>query len=123
MAQYAYNSTTSEAIGFSLFYASYGFQPTAYYEPEYDESPAQAAQLKVDQLKALHKQLTEDIRFVAYRMAKYYDNGRLTEPIFKKGEKVFLIQRNFKTKRPNKKLDHVKAGLFKVIDMTRKNTY
>jgi hypothetical protein len=88
-----------------------------------DENPAQTAQLKIEQLKALHEQLTQDMRFVTYRMAKYYDNGRLSEPIFKKEEKVFLVQRNFKTKRPNSKLDYVKVELFKVLEKNGKNVY
>jgi hypothetical protein len=36
------------------------------------------------------------------------------EPIFKKRDKVYLIQRNIQTKRLSTKLDHKKLGLFKI---------
>jgi hypothetical protein len=36
------------------------------------------------------------------------------EPMFKKGDKVYLIRRNIQTKQPSTKLDHKKLGLFKI---------
>ena len=33
-------------------------------------------------------------------------------PQLKKGNKVYLYIKNLKTKRPNKKLDHIKVGPF-----------
>ena len=36
------------------------------------------------------------------------------EPTLKKGDKVYLLRRNIKTKRPSDKLDHKKLGLFKI---------
>jgi hypothetical protein len=36
------------------------------------------------------------------------------KPIFKEGDKVYLIQRNIQTKKPSTKLDHKKLGLFKI---------
>jgi hypothetical protein len=34
--------------------------------------------------------------------------------MLKKGDKVYLIQRNIQTKQPSTKLDHKKLGLFKI---------
>jgi hypothetical protein len=34
--------------------------------------------------------------------------------MFKKKDKVYLIQRNIQTKQPSTKLDHKKLGLFKI---------
>ena len=36
------------------------------------------------------------------------------EPTLKKGDKVYLIRRNIKTKRPSDKLNHKKIGLYKI---------
>ena len=36
------------------------------------------------------------------------------EPTLKKGDKVYLLRRNIKTKRPSNKLDHKKLGPFKI---------
>ena len=45
-------------------------------------------------------------------MAVYYDNRHIEAPDFKKGEKVFLLRQNIKTKRLNQKLDHIRLGPF-----------
>ena len=63
------------------------------------------------------------MRFVTYRTAKYYDKSRLSAPIFKKGEKVFLLRRNIKTKWLSTKLNHVKIGSFKILGNSEKNVY
>jgi hypothetical protein len=75
----------------------------------------------------LHEELSKDITFLTHRMATYYNRGRL-ELHLKKGESVYLLRRhsgkesfNIKTKRPNKKLDFQKLGLYiikKNVDMT-----
>ena len=91
MVQFVYNNTVSDITGFLSLYLNYGFKPDIYYQLELDKSLSQTAQLKVDQLKGLHEQLMQDIQFIVYRIAKYYNNGRLLELIFKRGKKVFLI--------------------------------
>ena len=35
---------------------------------------------------------------------------------FKKGDKVYLLTKNFKSKQFSKKLDYIKMGLFKMIN-------
>ena len=47
-------------------------------------------------------------------MKHYYNIKRQEAPQFKKGEKVFLLRRNIKTKRPSEKLDYKKLGPFKI---------
>ena len=123
MAQFAFNSSIHEATGLTPYFANYGWEPTAYYEPKADDRPAAAAQLSVQELRELQQQLTLDLKFVAYRMAHYYNNHRSTEPILKEGDKVFLIRRNIKTKRPSLKLDHVKLGPFQVEKALGRVTY
>jgi hypothetical protein len=46
------------------------------------------------------------------RTARYYNENHQEGPDLKKGEKVFLLQKNIKTKRPSRKLDHLKLGPF-----------
>jgi hypothetical protein len=47
-------------------------------------------------------------------MALYYNGKHQIGPNFKKGEKVYLLCRNIKTKQPSMKLDHQKLGLFEI---------
>jgi hypothetical protein len=44
----------------------------------------------------------------------YYNRYYNIEPILKKKDKIYLIQRNIQIKQPNTKLDHKKLGLFKI---------
>jgi len=48
-------------------------------------------------------------------MKKYYDRKRLKGPDLKEGDKVWLLYKNFKSKRPSKKLNYIKLGLFKIV--------
>jgi hypothetical protein len=70
--------------------------------------------LQVLDLKALHEKLAADLVFFTKRIISYYDKYRNIEPIFKKKDKIYLIQRNIQTKQPSTKLDHKKLGLFKI---------
>jgi hypothetical protein len=70
--------------------------------------------LQVLDLKALHEKLAADLVFFTKRIVSYYDKYRNIEPIFKKKDKIYLIQRNIQTKQPSTKLDHKKLGLFKI---------
>jgi hypothetical protein len=46
---------------------------------------------------------------------KYYtDKKQLKGSTLKKRDKIYIVQRNIKTKRPNDKLDWKKIGLFKI---------
>ena len=54
------------------------------------------------------------------RMQRQMDKKLKMAPQLKKGDKVYLLTRNWKTKKPRtKKLDHVKVGLFSVEERTR----
>ena len=46
---------------------------------------------------------------------KYYNQKVFKKPDFKKGDKVYLLTKNFKSKRPSKKLNYIKIELFKII--------
>jgi hypothetical protein len=48
--------------------------------------------------------MSRDMEFFSHQMG----------PGFKKGEKVYLLRRNIKIKRPSTKLDHQKLGPFKI---------
>jgi hypothetical protein len=53
------------------------------------------------------------------RIVLYYNKYYNIEPILKKRNKVYLIQRNIQTKRLSTKLDYKKLGLFKIKRITR----
>jgi hypothetical protein len=55
-----------------------------------------------------------DLVFFTKKIILYYDKYYNIEPIFKQGDKIYLIRRNIQTKQLNTKLDHKKLGLFKI---------
>jgi hypothetical protein len=52
------------------------------------------------------------------RMKFYYDQSRQEAPEFQRGEKVYLLRRNIRTRRPSAKLDHLKLGPFEIEEKT-----
>jgi hypothetical protein len=65
-------------------------------------------------LKTFHKELAVDLVFFTKKIILYYDRYYNIKPILKKGDKVYLIQRNLQTKRLSTKLDHKKLRLFRI---------
>jgi transposase InsO family protein len=112
MAQFAYNNAIHSTTQETPFFTNYGYNPTLIGEPFNKEQIAKEADNTVKTIQKLHAQLSKDIDFMNIRMAKYYNENHQKGPDFKKGEKVFLLQKNIKTKRPSRKLDHPKLGPF-----------
>ena len=52
--------------------------------------------VKVEELKALHKELSLDIKFIVVRSTIYYNKKYNIGPILKEGEKVYLLRKNVK---------------------------
>ena len=49
-------------------------------------------------------------------MTEYANKKRITGPLLKKGDKVYLLRKNIKTKWPSNKLDFKKLGLFEILE-------
>ncbi len=74
-------------------------------------------------MHALYAMLKQKLEFVRLRMKRYYDKTRLEGPRLGRGDKVYLILWNLRTKRLSRKLDFWKIGLFKIIDKISDNNY
>jgi hypothetical protein len=122
IAQLAYNRTTTETTKVSPFFANYG------YEPEIDRkgtdvTKSEKARWEANMIKTLQEELALELRFIAARAAKYYDKKHNEDVILREGDKVYLLRRNIKTKRPSNKLDHVKIGPFRILRNIRNTSY
>ena len=82
-----------------------------------------AAILQYNKLTALHKQLSLNIQFLNEQMASYTNKKRSQEPSFKKGDRVYLIRKNLKTKRPSDKLDWKKFGTYEILEKVSSLNY
>jgi transposase InsO family protein len=112
MAQFAYNNAMHATTKETPFFTNYGYNPTLLGEPLNKQQLANQAGNTIGAIRQLHAQLSKDIDFVNLRTARYYNENHQEGPDLKKGEKVFLLQKNIKTKRPSRKLDHPKLGPF-----------
>lgn len=113
MAELALNKLSSSATGSTPSYANYGRNPNIRDAPL--TSPmSDRAIVFVDDLKKLHKQIENNLEVSQIRMEKQENKHRSKGPQLKEGDKVWLHTKNLKTKRPNKKLDHVRVGPFRM---------
>jgi len=62
----------------------------------------------------LYKNIYKTAKLVQERMRKYYNLKKSKGLDLKKGDKVWLLYKNFKLRWLSKKLDHIKIGLFKI---------
>ena len=56
-------------------------------------------------------------------MKKYYNQKVFKGLNFKKGNKIYLFIKNFKSKRLSKKLNYIRIKLFKIINKVIKVSY
>ena len=73
---------------------------------------AKAAIILADDIKKLYAQLLLLIKQLNNVVAIRENCKRKKQPQLKRGDKVYLLTKNIKARRLNKKLDYVKVGLF-----------
>ena len=57
-------------------------------------------------MQQIHEQLKKDLQFICERMKIYYNLQHENIFTFKKKQKIYLSQENFKTKQLSKKLNY-----------------
>ncbi len=67
--------------------------------------------------------LKKELEFVRLRIKQHYNKHRLKGPCLERGDKVYLISQNLRTKQPSKKLDFKKIRPFKVNKRISDNNY
>lgn len=121
LAEFAYNSAEQESIHMSPFQAIYGYQPKFSPKDEFVQTvPAVKQRLK--NIKRGFEVIKKAIREAQAKQKEHYDKKRKEAPIYKVGDWVLIRQDNLTTVRDSQKLDHRKAGPFKIIKITGKNT-
>jgi hypothetical protein len=122
MAQVALNNAYTESTGTSPFFANFGKDPNLFMKP-YDSPELDAAMIAANQLKDIHNACGDQIKNTQKKTAAYLQDKRKTAPQLKKGDKVYLLTKNLKTRRPTKKLDQVKVGPFLIEEQRGPQNY
>jgi hypothetical protein len=119
MAQLAYNGATTETTHVTPFFAFHGYPLNiGQYERTLD-AISDDAQTSAEHMYALHDNLSKDLKMIALKQKKYYDQSRAKKtPDYEPGDKVYLLRRNIKTTRPSPKLDYKKLGPFRIARKT-----
>jgi hypothetical protein len=91
LVQFVYNIFVAENTKILLAYATYRYNPEAYYSAITSEVNNQAATLQVLDLKVFYEELTADLVFFTKRIILYYDIYYNIKLIFKKKNKIYLI--------------------------------
>src|SRR6266700_343540 len=71
----------------------------------------------------LYKNLRNTAKLVQEYIKRYYDKKRSKGPALKRGDKVWLLHKNFKNRQLSKKLNHVKLGPFEIAEKILEVTY
>ena len=120
LAQFAYNNHQHSTTRISLFYANYGKHPNWDPKNNITTSTLEAATTKINKIVKLHEELSRRVDQGGKDTAKQVNKKRLKGPTFERGDKVYLLTKNLKSKQPSSKLDHVRIGPFKVKKQTSK---
>ena len=123
VAQFAWCSASGKILKTILFYANYSIELQLYKEAKEISSIAEYTRIDVEQIKNLYNNLVIDIKFFVQQMAFYTNKKCLEGPWLRRGDKVYFLQRNIKTTRPNNKLDYKKLGLFVIEQVIRLVNY
>ena len=104
-------------------YARYGYEPEAYNGQYETTNLSEEGLITVTPWKHIVETLQDEIDFQNFHRRQYYDNKRQVEPSLKRGDEVYLLWWNIKTKRPSSKLDYKKLGPFKITKRINDITY
>jgi molybdopterin converting factor small subunit len=122
VAEFAYNNTFQESIHQTLFFANYG------YHPRFDSlnlslAKNPVAQDLVTRLLEIHKDMKARLVEAQEWQKRNVDKSRKQNPNISVGDKIWLLHRNMKTRRPSDKLDYCRLGPFRVSKQVNEVAY
>ena len=110
ITQLAHNNKKSDTTGLTPFFANYGKHPELFHASKPGPN-AHRAMVTVSDMTKLHEKMADAIIHSNNKIETRINSKKMALQL-KEGDKMYLFIKNFKTKRPNKKLDHIKIGPF-----------
>ena len=115
MTQLAYNTSVNQITGTTSFFTNYEYNINLFLESKKATVLTEQVNITVTDMQKLHKKLKKNIKFLLHQLTFYYNQYRFREPMLKKRDRVYLLQKNIKTTRSSSKLDYIKIESFRII--------
>jgi len=80
----------------SLFKANYGYNSATALMLRQAKKSSKKIKKIVEKLMTLHKELCKSVKIIQKKMKLYYNKKRSEGPELKKGNKMWLLHKNFK---------------------------
>ncbi|KAI0991775.1 hypothetical protein K3495_g16412, partial [Podosphaera aphanis] len=112
-----YNNSVNASTGVTPFFASFGHHPRLDFRPESEHSLPREVPQFVAKMIDVTRHCSEHITLAQAYHSAYANEKRLPAPRYQPGDMVFLSLKNIALQRPTKKLDHLRAGPWKIIEM------
>jgi len=114
VAEYAYNNSLDSTVKMSPFMANYGGlsrtnRPTA------KALQNRTSQNHIRRMTGVHQLCHQQLEKASKTMRKYDDKTAKPAPLYRPGNLVMLNGKNFKSRRPARKMDAKLCGPFKVM--------
>ncbi|KAI0999387.1 hypothetical protein K3495_g8806 [Podosphaera aphanis] len=117
LTEFCCNNNINASTEVSPFFASFGHHPRLDFRPESECPQPRNTPEFITRMKSLVQQCAEQIAFAQAYHASYANDNRLPAPRFKVGDYAYLSLKNLALERPSKKLDHIRAGPWRIIAM------
>lgn len=117
LAEFAANNHVNASTGLTPFFASFGCHPrlpAAAADPPAEFPPCPPL---AQEMSNVHRQCQDAIALAQAFQESYANEKRLPAPRYEEGDLVYLNVRHLRRARPTAKLDHVRAGPYRIVQM------
>ena len=91
VAQLAYNTSVNQIINITSFFANYKYNVSLFQELKKAMILIEQVNITVTEMQILYRELKQDIKFLSYRSAFYYNKHHAEASMLKKKDKVYLL--------------------------------
>ena len=99
----------------TLFFVNHEYNLNLFQESKKAIILIKQVNIIVQEMQKMHSKLKRDIKFLSHHLAFYYNKYYAEASMLKERNKVYLLQKNIKTTRSSRKLNHIKIKSFKII--------
>ena len=115
VAQLMYNISINAITEQTSFFINHEYNVNLFLKLKKVTVLTEQIKVTANKMHKLHKELQTDIEFLSHCSVIYYNQHHVGAPTLKRGDKVYLLQKNIKTTRSSNKLNHVKIRPFKIV--------